>query len=81
MSFASSRVAFVGAGTPYALVFAFVAYHYQGHDMTSCCWLVVMGSEQNHGDFLRWTERLLHAHLAVVPAYLRFVWCLEGSFA
>ena len=35
----------------------------------------------HHGDFLRWTERLLHAHLAVVPAYLRFVWCPEGSFA
>ena len=39
-------VAFAVAGTPYAHVFASVTHPYQGHDMTSCCWLVVMDSER-----------------------------------
>ena len=39
-------VAFAVAGTPYAHVFASVTHPYQGHDMTSCCWLVVMASER-----------------------------------
>ena len=33
-------------GRPMLLVFASVTHHYQGHDMTSCCWLVVMDSER-----------------------------------
>ena len=39
-------VAFAVAGTPYAHVFASVTHLYQGHDTTSCCWLVVMDSER-----------------------------------
>ena len=31
---------------PYAHVFASVTHPYQGHDTTSCCWLVVMDSER-----------------------------------
>ena len=42
----SRGVAFAVAGTPYAHVFASVTHPYQGHDMTSCCWLVVMDSER-----------------------------------
>ena len=42
----SRGVAFAVAGTPYAHVFASVTHPYQGHDMTSYCWLVVMDSER-----------------------------------
>ena len=63
------RVAFVGAGTPYALVFAFVAYHYQGHDMTSCCWLVVMGSE-------RFASPIMGIFCGGLNAYCMRIWPL-----
>ena len=62
-------VAFVGAGTPYALVFAFVAYHYQGHDMTSCCWLVVMGSE-------RFASPIMGIFCGGLNAYCMRIWPL-----
>ena len=65
----SCRVAFVGAGTPYALVFAFVAYHYQGHDMTSCCWLVVMGSE-------RFASPIMGIFCGGLNAYCMRIWPL-----
>ena len=83
----SCRVAFVGTGTPYALVFAFVAYHYQGHDMTSCCWLVVMGSERFASPIMGIFCGGLNAYcMRIWPLFLRhclrFVWCQdEGSFA
>ena len=63
------RVVFVGAGTPYALVFAFVAYHYQGHDMTSCCWLVVMGSE-------RFASPIMGIFCGGLNAYCMRIWPL-----
>ena len=65
----SCRVAFVGTGTPYALVFAFVAYHYQGHDMTSCCWLVVMGSE-------RFASPIMGIFCGGLNAYCMRIWPL-----
>ena len=65
----SMRVAFIGAGTPYALVFAFVAYHYQGHDMTSCCWLVVMGSE-------RFASPIMGIFCGGLNAYCMRIWPL-----
>ena len=64
----SCRVAFVGAGTPYALVFAFVAYHYQGHDMTSCCWLV-MGSK-------RFASPIMGIFCGGLNAYCMRIWPL-----
>ena len=64
-----ARVAFVGAGTPYALVFAVVAYHYHGHDMTSCCWLVVMGSK-------RFASPIMGIFCGGLNAYCMRIWPL-----